>query len=446
MPDLQARRIRYSAVLALFLAVAFALLLRPSIRGHDGVLNYVYLRSLLVDGDLHFSNEYRHYLTLQAEWFNNEELPSDPVTDMPINLYGVGSSMMWTPWVAVAHVATAAAARGGWEVAADGYSRPYEWAVGLGSCFYATLGLWLLFRLCARLVGRRSAFSSVLAAWLASPLVFYMYLHPSMSHANSFLCAALLLHTYLAGDGVRRWLALGAIAGLLVAVRFQDTVLLGGFAAAELWRWRERVREDAGWAFLRSRVGRYLGAGLMAIMAFSPQLAAWSILQGSAFSGPRAYLMQGRIDLLGPRHLVEVLFSSRHGLFFWHPLLLAGVVGFCLLRRRPRVAMLALVAFAMQWWVVSSWSIWWGGASFGHRMFISTLPFLAIGLAAAARLAGHTRWGSVGFAVLILLGMLWNFGLIVQYGSGMIDRQKAVPMSELVRNNVLRVPRLLIGK
>lgn len=436
---------RYSITLLLLISGAFLFLLHPSIRGHDGVLNYAYLRSALLDRDLDFSNDYAYYLERQARWFNNEELPRDPVTNLPINLYGVGSSLLWAPWVLTVHVALHAAQAAGAEVDANGFSRPYEWAVGLGSCFYASLGLWLAFRFASQGYGRRAAFWSLLVVWLASPLVFYMYLHPSMSHSNSFFLAALLAFTYARGDSRLRWLGLGFIAGLLVATRFQDAALLGGIAAAELWRIRDLAEKGNLLKLTWSRATRYALFLAAAAVAFAPQLLAWHILQGSAWSGPRAYMMQGEMRPWAPIHATEVLFSSRHGFLFWHPLLITGVAGLFVARRNRRLALLCLCAFVFQWWAISSWSIWWAGASFGHRMFISALPFLALG--SAALFARFSRSGVLRGAMvsLTLLGILWNLGYIVQYGSGMIDRQKGVPFSELTRNNVWRVPRLLLG-
>jgi hypothetical protein len=433
---------KYSAFLVALIVAAFVSLLRPSIRGHDGVMNSAYLRSMLVDGDLDFTNEYTHYLDLYAEWFDHkreDQLKRHPVTNLPINLYGVGSSLMWSPFYAAAHAMCKFGPLSSYP--ADGYSRPYEWAIGIGSCFYASTGLWLLYVTLRRLAGRANGFWAVVAAWLATPVVCYAYLHPSMTHANGFFLAALLLVVYATSDRVIAWAAMGAIAGLLALNRFQDATLALGIAGGELWRlWM------SGWKaarlHVRERIARYAVAAVAGAFAFTPQFAAWSILQGSPFSGPQAYLDQGSVTPLMPVHAFDVLFSGRHGLFYWHPVLMAAFAGLLVRSRHRAMQMVGLVGFAAELWIISSWSIWWGGASFGHRMFISALPFLAVGLALLLRVM-HTR-KRVAAQVGIVGLILWNFGYIVQYGTGMVSRQEAVPLSALIRNNLITIPSLAI--
>ena len=420
---------------AWLVAAALVCVLRPSIHGNDGVQNYAPLRSLLFDDDLDYTNEYAHYFALEASWFDNKHIPRDPVTGRPVNLYGIGNAILWGPWVLLFHAAGVAAHAIGMPVALDGYSALYGAAVGIGSAFYASLGLLLLHRLLRRRFGEDAAFWSTLVAWLASPLFFYMYLHPSMSHANSFFLAALLLSLYLGGDGMGRWVAMGAVAGLMTLVRFQDALLLAAVIPGEL------LRRDGG--PLRSRLARYAAFCAAALAVFSPQLLAWDYLQGSPFSGPRAYMMQGSVKPWAPVHVLGVLFSPRHGLFYWTPALLISLAGLLVPRGDTRLKLLCLAAFAAQLWIISSWSIWWAGASFGHRMFISSLPALAVG--AANLLAAYPRAARILKPVILAL-ILWNFGCMAQYALGIIPRQDAVSYATLARNNFVTLPQMAIEK
>jgi hypothetical protein len=418
---------------AWLVAAAFLCVLRPSIRGNDGVQNYAPLRSLLFDRDLDYTNEYAHYFARDAAWFDNKHIPRDPVTGRPVNLYGIGNAVLWAPWVLLFHGAGIVAQGMGVPVTLDGYSALYEAAVGIGSAFYASLGLLLLHRALRRRFGDDPAFWAMLVAWLASPLFFYMHLHPSMSHANSFFLAALLLLLYLGGDGVRRWAAMGAVAGLMTLVRFQDLLIVAALVPAELLR---RDRGSPG-----ARLKRYAAFCAAAIAVFSPQLLAWDYLQGSPFSGPRAYMTQGTVKPWAPVHVLEVLFSPRHGLFYWTPALMIGLAGLLAPRGDVRLKLLCLAAFAAQLWIISSWSIWWAGASFGHRMFISTLPALAVG--AASLLSGYPRAGRV-LKPLVLVLILWNFGCMAQYALGIIPRQEGVSYAVLARNNFVTLPRMAV--
>ncbi|AXA35817.1 MAG: hypothetical protein D6691_08500 [Candidatus Hydrogenedentota bacterium] len=446
---------KYLAILVALLLCALPIVLRPSIRGNDGVQNYAYLRSLLFDRDLDFANEYAYYFERNPSWFNHQELGRDPVTSRPINLYGIGNSLLWSPWVLAMHGVGLLARTFGWGGQLDGFSHLYEWGVGLGSSVYATIGLIFLFLLLRRQVEPRAAFWATMSVWLASPLFFYMYLHPSMSHANSFFLSVIFAYLYLAvPDTLRKWFVSGCVGGLLALTRYQDAILLVALGVGEILLLLEGLCENARssqpndsfrWAvsWFSQRSGRYAVFLACTLLVFSPQLVCWHILQGSPLSGPRGYLTQGTFNLFAPRHLLDVLFSSRHGLFFWHPFLFLGVVGL-LSQRIPRHwRVFALTAFVMQSWLVGSWSHWWAGASFGHRMFISTLPHLAIGLSAALGWDKRlTRW----VPVVVIAFALWNFGYIVQYATGMVPRQDPVSLFQLIRNNVIEVPKLLLGR
>lgn len=424
------------ALLAAMLLVALFVILRPSIHGNDGVQNYAPLRSILIDGDLHYANEYGHYFNLRPEWFDNMAIGADTSTRRPTNLYGVGSAILWSPYVAVAHGLTLAAGAAGLVAPpADGYSFPYRLAVGIASCLHASLGLFLLFLLLRRHTGAPIAFWAVLLVWLASPLFFYMYFHPSMSHANSFLLASLLLFLYFGGDSPTRWAAIGAVAGLLVLTRYQDAALLAALVPVELLRLRDAPRGG--------RLARYALAALAALLVFSPQFLVWNTLHGTPFSGPREYLSQGTLRPWAPVHAIRVLFSPRHGLLYWHPALVLGAAGFLVAGSHMRLRVAALAGFLATWWVVASWSHWWAGASFGHRMFISSLPMLAVGAALLAH--DHPRVRRV-LPVVVVLFALWNFGCVVQYGAGIIRRDQPVTWAEFARNNFVTLPRMVLQR
>ena len=120
-----------------------------------------------------------------------------------------------------------------------------------------------------------------------------------------------------------------------------------------------------------------------------------------------------------------------------------GVAGLLVPRGDTRLKLLCLTAFAAQLWIISSWSIWWAGASFGHRMFISSLPALAVG--AANLLAAYPRAARVLKPVILAL-ILWNFGCMAQYALGIIPRQEGVSYTTLARNNFVTLPRVAIGR
>jgi len=137
--------------------------------------------------------------------------------------------------------------------------------------------------------------------------------------------------------------------------------------------------------------------------------------------------------------VLDVLFSGFHGLFSWHPVTLAGVVGLAWLWRRDRflTAALALV-FIVQVLVIGSYASWWGGTSFGARRFINCSAIFALGLAAALDQMRPRTLRLAGAALVLLV--LWNAGLAVQYSVGLIPRDAPVTMRQIVNNQIFKVP------
>ena len=181
----------YLTLLALIICPVF--LLCPSIRGNDGVLNYVYLRSLFFDGDLNFSNEYEEFDRLKNYSFKFSEKPTSPKTGLKVNRYGIGSSILWAPFFLVGHLICSAF----FPSQANGYTFPYEFSISIASVFYVSIALLIIFKWLTKYFKERAVFWSIIFILFSTPLVFYTYFHPSMSHANSFFLATLFFTSIL---------------------------------------------------------------------------------------------------------------------------------------------------------------------------------------------------------------------------------------------------------
>jgi len=441
----------------LLLVAAFILLaavaLRPSIRGNDGVGHYVYLASLLRGGDLDLGDDYRAFDRLKHYPYHFGDLPRSPQTGLCGNRFGVGAALLWAPFVFGLRLLP-------WGQPADttmtGLTRAYEWAVAVGTASWVFLALMLLYRRLRRRHGPFTCGLVVAALLLATPLGFYALAHGSMSHGAEFFAATLSLLAFEAAwrrPSAGRAALLGAAAGLLTMIRIQDGAWALIFMAAvclRAWYCEPPTAEDGGGISENTRLKRavrhglaYAGAGLV---VFAPQLAVWQILYGSWLSGPAPYL-DGSVAhfSLWPRYALAALFSERGGVLAWHPVMAVGLIGLGMQlagwkSHRP-ICVVGLAGFAAQLLIVGSWSAWWAGASFGNRYFISTLPFLAVGL--AWWLASGTAGAQRRRALLVVLLIFWNMGLLVQYATEMIPREDAVSWSRVLRQNLTDVPRYL---
>ncbi len=123
----------------------------------------------------------------------------------------------------------------GSNVAADGFSRPYIAAIAYGSAIYGFAALLLSAYAASRIVGGgtglRPCLAAVIAVWLGTPLLFYMYIAPGFSHACSAFAVAAFVVAWLRVRRDWSWpgvAALGALAALMGMVREQDVFIAVG--------------------------------------------------------------------------------------------------------------------------------------------------------------------------------------------------------------------------
>ncbi len=421
--------------LAVLVIIAFTVF-KPWIHGTDGARNYAYLRSMIFDGDLQFANEFAHYA---ATGDYEGSLEADSATGHISTPVGIGSALLWMPFVLIGHLAALA---GPW--AADGYSPPYVMAVSLGSLFYGFAGIILLARILLRKHSPLATSITLVGVVFGTPLWFYIYLHPSMSHGCSFFLCTLAVWLFMRGREEARPIVLfglGLVCGLAIATRFNNGVFLLLPAALVFHGWRTLKLEIPTLGVMA------VLCGLGIFMGFAPQALAWRILHGSFLSGP----VDGGVDLgvtftlWKSPHALSILFSGRHGLFVWSPVLIAAAAGWVYLFVRGELLhRVLLVMFAAQLWVIGSWPMWWGGASFGQRFFLNHTAGFAFGLAALLALAKTRRLKFLLYGFMLLC-LAWNAGLAVQYGQNIISREEHVPVAVLFKNQFTAVPSEIIG-
>ncbi len=440
------RRLSGAERLLVVVFVATLPLASPLIRG-DGVGYYAYVRSLLIDGDLRFENE---WLAANASFVRGVTDASGRLrpdvytpTGYVANHFAVGPAMLWAPPLALTHLGVLLTRRFGAGVAADGYSWPYRWTVALATAGYGFLGLLLAFRATRRLVPERWALVGALGIWFASSLPVYMYFNPAWAHALSAFAVSLFVWYWLRtrdGRTLGQWTVLGLIGGLMVNVYYPNAVLL-------VIPGLEAVREYLATATAptRGRLPRVLRGHLLfsagVLVALLPTFVTRKIIYGT-------YLASGYPSLRTwcwtRPWLVEVLFSSNHGLLSWTPIVSLALLGLGLLAVTERQVGGALaVGFLAFYYLIAAYPTWHGISSYGNRFFVSLTPLFVVGLAAALVRLGRRR-PAVAYAILTV-AVLWNLGLIFQWGTNMIPNRGPVAWREVIANQVQVVPRRLLA-
>lgn len=327
----------------------------PPIRS-DGFSYYVYLPSWLLYRDASLQKvaddccggEFPAFTSI-VRW---------PGTNRWVNAHPVGVAVLMAPFFVAAHLLTR------WtSLSPDGFTLYYQHAAGLAGLFYTVAGLWLLRRLLDRHFTAGPVAATLFAVLFGTSLLHYATHDSTWSHAFSFfLCAALLERLDAWQEDRSDPVTIGLIAGLMILVRHPDAIVPIAFVPV-------RVRSNAA----------RLTVALVAMLVVLPQLAIYWRATGRPIVSSYGSL---GFTFLSP-HLFGVLLGVRKGLFFWAPVLLAGIAGAAWIPASLRwLRTPAAIVLVIQTYLIASWWDWQFGASFGHRGFVDLYPVFAAGLAA----------------------------------------------------------------
>ena len=397
----------------------------------DAIQYYAYLRSIVFDRDLDFTNDYTRLYGAGAD--SSGWLRERTATGRPRNMMSIGPAILWSPiYLAVVAVA-AIGARIGVPLDVDGFAPVFPLTAGVAGIFYATLGAYFCYRAAALRFSQRASFWGAVVAWLASPALYYSLVSPAYSHAASICTAALFVFVWLRSmgdDRLRRWVALGALAGLAMLVRWHSAILLvlPGLELVMSLRRRPPARTLLASAVLAAT----------AAIVFVPQLLAWHAIYGQYLVIPQG---PGFMRWTQPE-ILAVLFSTRRGLFLWTPALLLAAIGLGFVARRDRLLGAgAIVVLLLSLYVNSAARDWWAGEAFGARRFVGETVFFALGFAAlGSALAGRMRIGWLRAGALALI--LYNGLFLVQYQLFMRGYRDLAPYPTTVKQ--ILVDRLIL--
>lgn len=232
----------------------------------------------------------------------------------------------------------------------------------------AALAVLLFFRAARRAAAAGGTEGvSITAAW-ATALIFALAtsLYSSVSRllwqqTLSIPLTCILLGLLVAPSSRGRGAWVGVVLGLLYVARPTHAVVVIAVCVFLALRRREQLLPC-------------IGGGLLIAAAFT--LAS----QSNFGTWMPPYYGAGRLD--GTSSFLEAAFghwvSPARGLAIYSPILLVGLGAFVWRAIRGRVTALEQLAFSvvlLLWMVIASFPHWWGGHSYGPRLFSDALPW-----------------------------------------------------------------------
>lgn len=349
----------------------------------DGVGYYAYLPAVFIYQDLNFDFlidadvPYSEGINSFERKFNPREakvMGFNPVDDKRVlDKYPIGVSVMLSPFFVLGHVFSLI-----FGTTLSGWSFFYQYFCAYGGIVYFLSGLVFLKKLLQKYFDKWTTLFSLFVVVFGTSLFNYATYENIFSHVYSFFLINFILFftpKWLEKLDVKHSMLLGSLLGLLFLVRntnilfFVIPPLYGILSISDFKR-----RINLLLCNYQSIAALILALGLVVL----PQFVYWKYASGDWIA--YSYGDEG-FRFFNPQ-ILNVLFSSKKGLFFWAPVLLFSLPGIFLLKGKVRKYLIpGIVVFFLQVYLVSSWWSWQYGWSYGHRAFVDMSGVFAIGFA-----------------------------------------------------------------
>lgn len=393
-------------VLTTFFILRYGIV-RQAVYG-DGIYYWVYTRSLYFDKDIRLGNDLNHNFSPQE---NNREYiqPKKTVQNHFFqNQYPPLAPLLWLPFFGIADGITVINKSFGINMVRNGYADIYQIIVGLGNILFVVIGLHFLYMLLSKYFQKQTVITTIIVYLFSTNLVYYGSLDILNSHPTSFMLSAIYVYYWITTrekSDVKMWLMLGFLLGLITATRTQD-ILLGFLLISDVFI-NNHIRQ-----FSFSIVTKYFSVLLGFILGFLPQLFVWIHLFGTFWHSP--YADNGAFNLLNPR-LLEVFVNVKTGLLYFNPVFLLSIIGILLFNKiHKHLRGIIIMQIVICLYLIASWSGWHQGESYGYRMLLSLSPLFVLGIGNLIDRYAK-KFHTVTFTLILLLFVLYNFGLIVLF-------------------------------
>lgn len=292
----------------------------------------------------------------------------------PVFFFLMGMSVFYLPWFLAGHLL---ASFSGYP--ADGFSLPYQYAMAIGAITYTIIGLIYLRKILLDFFNDRIT-SIVLTIIVLGTNYLHFMTVKNLETANIlFMMVTLITWNTIQWHKNQKLFTLVVIAVFIVltALAKPSEILVGLIPL--LWGVYNKETFLAKIRLFGKEWKQLLAAAVAGILVSLPQIIYWYTETGhllyDSYKNPGVGL-----DFTNP-HIINVLFSFRKGWFIYTPAMIFSVIGFIQLYRRNKpvfgpVLVYSLVAF----YLLSSWTEWWYGASYSIRPMITLYPLLAIPL------------------------------------------------------------------
>lgn len=417
-------------IILFVIALNYAAYKGPAIIGNcDGALYFSYLRSVIIDHDLDFNNDYQllHF-----------PYPIAHIADgRVVNPTPFGIAILWFPFYIIAHIVTLSLNGFGLNIPANGISTLYLASIIFSTWCYGILGILFCYKLCRNHFPIFISAVVVISVFCSSSLLYYLVFDPFFAHIGSFFSITSFIF-YWNKTRINRtllsWLFLGLLSGLMILVRWQNCIfafiLLVDFVESGIKSYQTKDFI----AIKKLGLNAILYTAIVFLILI-PQFLFWNLFYGKFITIPQG----SRFILWQYPMLSEILFSSRNGLFSWNPLAWFGFIGFIFYYKKDRrLTIYLLLMFLLMLYINSCVADWWGGGGFGMRRFDGFIILLSLGVATLiTRMKDWIQKYPMLVIGIILFGFIsWNFALVRQFNNRQINPGDTISWNKVANNQI----------
>lgn len=352
---------------------------RPNLIEADGRGYYEFLPATFIYEDLTLS-----YLdTLQTDFYDDQMISEVFYPRLEngqrYDKYFIGTAILQAPFFGIGH----AWAHLSPTEKADGFSKPYQQSIFIGSLFYALFGLVFL-RLLLKTFDVQQGWIWMLqvGTFFGGSLLNYVQWDAAYSHTYSFFLIAGFLYfarVYLLENKPSQLFWTVFFLGFICLVR-PINLLIVCFIPLLTMNFNQLVQR---FKMVFTTHWKITLSAIIVILIFA-QIQCWVWYQQTGNWLHYAYGDESFI--WSEPHIIDFLFSYRKGFFLWAPwfFLIIGYAVIYYIRRKNVYRLITfLSSFGLLIYVLSSWWYWSYGGSIGARPMVDFYPAMLLFVAPA---------------------------------------------------------------
>ncbi len=282
----------------------------------------------------------------------------------------------------------------------DGFSLPYQHAIGIGAIFWVMIGFVFLRKVLLRFFDDKTTALVMLMLVFCSNLLQYVSVDSAQSHAYIFPLYSMILWCTIRWHESPRWyfaFLIGLICGLAVISRPTEIIII---FIPLLWNMQNKAASKLKWQLVNKYKIQIIYLVLGGVIGILPQLLYWQHTTGSLI-----YNVGSKWVFLNP--WFRVLFGPEKGWFLYTPIAILMVLG--LWKMKGMAFQKSVLVFSLlNIWIIIAWFDWRYGGSYSTRALVQSYPIMALALGSFVAYALKKKWHYYLYTIIVLLTLL-NF-------------------------------------